>query len=113
MAAMIRTFDRDRRPAADALDLMLLEDAEQLGLGLQGELGDLVQEEGAAVGQLEAADAPGEGAGEGAFFMAEELALDQSPGERGAIELDQGPQPDGCSSGRRGRSAPCRSPSRR
>ena len=37
--------DRHRRAAADALDLALLEDAEELGLGLQGQLADLVQEE--------------------------------------------------------------------
>src|SRR5262249_3047774 len=41
--------DRDRRAAADALDLALLEDAEQLCLGLQRQLADLVEEERAAV----------------------------------------------------------------
>ncbi len=74
----------DRRSAADALDLVLLEDAEQLGLGFQGELADLVQEQGAPVGQLEAADAPGDGAGEGPFLVAEEFALDEARGEGGA-----------------------------
>ena len=69
----------DRRSAADAFDLVLLEDAEQLGLGLQGQLADLVQEERAAVGQLEAADAPGDGAGERPLLVAEELALDEAP----------------------------------
>ncbi len=81
--------DRDRRTAADALDLALLEDAEELGLGLQGQLADLVQEEGAAVGQLEAADAAGDGAGEGALLVAEQLALDEPGGEGGAVDLDQ------------------------
>ena len=81
--------DRHRRAAADALDLALLEDAEELGLGLQGQLADLIQEEAPAVGQLEAADPPGEGAGEGAFLVAEQLALDQSRGQGGAVELDQ------------------------
>ena len=81
--------DRQRRAAADALDLALLEDAEELGLGLQGEIADLVQEEAPAVGQLEAADPPGEGAGEGALLVAEQLALDQSRGQGGAVELDQ------------------------
>src|SRR3954467_8614628 len=31
----------------------------------------------------------GEGAGEGAFLVAEQLALDQSRGQGGAVELDQ------------------------
>ncbi len=83
--------DLDRRPAADALELALLEDAEQLGLGLQGQLADLVEEERAAVGQLEAADAPGDGAGEGALLVAEQLALDEPGGEGGAVDLDQRP----------------------
>ena len=106
--------DRQRRAAADALDLALLEDAEELGLGLQGEIADLVEEEGPAVGQLEAADPPGEGAGEGAFLVAEQLALDQARGQGGAVELDQRlGRAAGCGSGSPGRSAPCRSPSRR
>ena len=75
---MIRTSTGIGRAAADALELALLEDAEELGLGLQGQLADLVEEEGAAVGQLEAADPPGDGAGEGALLVAEQLALDQA-----------------------------------
>ena len=87
---MIRTSTGDRRAAADALELALLEDAEELGLGLQGQLADLVQEEGAAVGQLEAADPPGEGAGEGAFLVAEQLALDQPAGRAAQLSLISG-----------------------
>ena len=71
-------IDLDRLLAADALELALLEDAEQLGLRVGRQLADLVEEDGAAVGQLEAADAPGDGAGEGAFLVAEQLALDQA-----------------------------------
>ena len=88
---MIRTSTLIAVAAADALELALLEDAEQLGLGLQGQLADLVEEERAAVGQLEAADAPGDGAGEGALLVAEELALDEPRGEGGAVDLDQRP----------------------
>src|SRR5262245_39536986 len=84
-------IDRDGRAAADALDLALLQDAEELGLGLRGELADLVEEKGAAVGQLEAADPPGDGAGEGALLVAEQLALDQAGGQGGAVDLDQWP----------------------
>ena len=48
----------DRGGPADAVELALLEDAQQLGLRLRRQLADLVEEEGAALGQLEAADAP-------------------------------------------------------
>ena len=41
---------------ADALELAVLEDAEELRLDVEGELADLVEEERAPVGQLEAAD---------------------------------------------------------
>ena len=40
-------------------------------------LGDLVEEERAAVRKLEAAEAPLDRAGEGAFLVTEELALQQ------------------------------------
>ena len=41
--------------AADALELALLEHAQELHLGHRRELADLVEEQRAAVGQLEAA----------------------------------------------------------
>ena len=44
---------------ADALELPLLEDAEDLGLGREGQLADLVEEDGAAGGALEPARASG------------------------------------------------------
>ncbi len=66
-----------RLDAAHALELALLERAQQLHLHLHGDLADLVQEEGAAVGQLEAAGLGGDSAGEGAALVAEQLALDQ------------------------------------
>ena len=70
--------DLNRRAAADPLTFALLQHAEELGLNLEGDFTDLVEEDRAAVGQLEAAEAFGEGAGEGAFFMAEQLTLHQA-----------------------------------
>ena len=55
MAARTRTSTLMRAIAADALDLALLEHAQQLGLQRDVELADLVEEDGAAVGLLEAA----------------------------------------------------------
>ena len=58
MAAITRTSTVTVRVLADALDLAFLEDAQQLRLQVERQLADLVQEEGAAVGQLEAPDLP-------------------------------------------------------
>ena len=51
-----------------------------LRLQLQGDLADLVEEEGAAVGQLEPAGPVAQGPGERAPGVAEELALVQLRG---------------------------------
>ena len=51
---------------------------------------DLVQEDGAAVGQREAALLVGGGAGEGAAHVAEQLRLQQRLGDGRAVHLDQG-----------------------
>ena len=49
-----------------------LERAEQFDLGVERQLADLVEEDGRAVGILEAADMAVEGAGEGALLVAEQ-----------------------------------------
>ena len=51
--------DANRPGAAEALELLLLQHAQQLGLQLQRNVADLVEEQRAAVRQLEAADAAG------------------------------------------------------
>ncbi len=56
VAATTRTSTCMRLGAADPLDLALLEHAQQLGLQARAHLADLVEEDGAAVGRLEAAD---------------------------------------------------------
>jgi hypothetical protein len=79
----------ERRGAADTLVLALLEDAEQLGLHGEGKLADLVQEEGAAGGELEAAALESVRAGEGAALVPEELGFDERLGQGGAVEGDE------------------------
>ena len=69
--------DLDGGVGANPLELALLEDAQQLGLGAQRHLADLVEEDGALVGAFEAALAHGHGAGEGALLVAEQLCLEQ------------------------------------
>src|SRR4029077_16879302 len=51
----------------------LLHHPQQLGLEAEGELADLVEEQRATVGQGEGSLAGGDGAGEGALLVAEEL----------------------------------------
>ncbi len=75
---------------ADALELPLLEDAEDLGLGRLRQLAHLVEEDRAASGTLEPAGLLAIGAGEGAALVAEELALDQALGQGPAIDPDEG-----------------------
>ena len=43
-----------------------------------------------AIGQLKAADALRDGAGEGAALMSEEFALQQSGGDGGAVQFHEG-----------------------
>ena len=80
----------DRLRAAEALELLLLQHAQQLGLQLRGDVADLVEEQRPLVRQLEAADLLADGAGEGALLVAEQLALQQPRGDGRAVELDEG-----------------------
>ena len=82
--------DFDRLVAADALEGVAFQDAEELGLGGGVHLADFVEHEGAFVGLLELADLAFGGAGEGAFLVAEELAFEERLGEGGAVEADEG-----------------------
>ncbi len=82
--------DVDRGFAADAFEAAFLKDAEEFDLERGVELGDFVEEEGAGVGEFEAAFATAGGAGEGAFFVAEEFGLEEGRGEGGAMDGDEG-----------------------
>jgi hypothetical protein len=66
-----------------------LQEAEQLDLRGEGDLAHLVEEDGAAVRLLEAALPAGDGAGERALLVAEQLALQQRLGERRAVEAHE------------------------
>src|SRR5690606_6785462 len=74
---------------ADPADLALLQHAQQARLGIQRQLADLVQEQGAAVGGLHQAGATGAGAGEGALLVAEQLGFDQGFRNGRAVDRDQ------------------------
>ncbi len=83
--------DLERLDAADALELALLDRAQQLDLHLDGDLADLVEEQRAAVGELEPPGLARRGAGERALLVAEQLRLHQRLRDRGAVDLDERP----------------------
>ena len=64
-----------------ALDHALLQEAQQLDLQRQRDVADLVEEQGAALGQLDLADIGLDRAGERAALVAEQLGLEQSSRE--------------------------------
>jgi len=73
---------------ADALDFLVLEGAEELGLCGGGHIADFVEEEGAFVGGFEEAWFIAVGAGEGATNVPEEFALKEGFNDGGAVEDD-------------------------
>ena len=86
VAATTRTSARSGARAADALELALLEDAQELGLHQRAHLADLVEEQGAARGLLEAADLGRRRAGEGSLLVTEELRFEELLGQRRAVD---------------------------
>src|SRR6266699_2008503 len=81
--------DLERAVAAHPLELALLEHAQDLRLRLERHVADLVEEERAAVSDLELPLARRDRPREGALLVAEELALDQLARERSAVHLDE------------------------
>src|SRR5262249_33368231 len=74
---------------ADAHELAVLQDAQDLPLQVVGDLADLVEKERTAVGGLDASGAVVRGAGEGAADVPEELALEELARDRGAPHRDE------------------------
>ena len=83
--------DADRLVAAHPFELTLLQHTQQLHLCLQGQLADLVQEQRAAVGQLEAALVLANRARERALLVPEQLAFDEAGRDGRAVDLHQQP----------------------
>src|SRR6185312_16751986 len=82
-------IDLDRLAAADPVDLALLDGAQQLRLEAGVHLAHLVEQQRPAIRLLELADAPRDGAGEGAFLMAEELRFQKIFRDRRAVDRDE------------------------
>src|SRR5438034_8251269 len=81
--------DFDRLAPADALEAVVLEEAEQLALQLGREVAHLVQEDRAAAPGLEPPALVLPRAGEGALHVSEELALEEMLGQAGARDGDE------------------------
>src|SRR3984957_8506501 len=86
--------DGQRLDRSDPANLALLDDPQQLCLNLDINLGDLVEQEGSAVGLLEYPRAAAfAGACEGSVHVAEQHAVHQADGQSGKIEGDERPAP--------------------
>ena len=81
--------DGHLRAPADALDLALLQDPQELGLDGERRVADLVEEDRAAVRELELAE-PRLDARRDAALDAEELALEEALGDGRAVEREEG-----------------------
>ena len=75
---------------SDAFQLARFQDAQELGLQVEGNVRDLIEKKCAAVSKLEAADAVGAGIGEGAFYMAKEFAFEEAFGKTSGVDRDHG-----------------------
>src|SRR3546814_11643026 len=71
------TLFRSRPAAADPLDHALLQETQQLDLQGQRNVAHLVQEQGAALGELDLALGGLDRTGEGALLIAEQLGFQQ------------------------------------
>src|ERR1700730_1896180 len=78
--------DFNRAGASHAHEFSFLQNAQQLGLENGRKLADVVEENGAAFGNFEKSFFLGNGAGEGALFVAKQFALQQSFGKGGAVQ---------------------------
>ncbi len=83
-------IDLNRRGAADAIELAVLQYAQQAGLQVRRHVADFIQKQRAAVGLLEAALALGSSAGKRAALVAEELGLQQILGDGCGVDGDEG-----------------------
>src|SRR5712671_2372951 len=83
--------DDDRSLAADAFELALLEEPQQLRLHGRRHVADFVEEQRAAVGLLELAEVARGRPGERALLVAEQLRLDELGRDRRAVDGDERP----------------------
>src|SRR5438445_9524143 len=76
--------------SADATELPILKQLQQFRLKRKIQFGNLIEKKTAAMGQFDASRFRSVGAGEGAFFISEELTFEQSAWDGGAIDFYEG-----------------------
>ncbi len=76
--------------SAEPFEFMLLQNAQQFGLQFQRNVADFIEKNCAFIGEFESANFLGNGYGECAALVAEKFAFQQSAGNGGAIDLDEG-----------------------
>jgi hypothetical protein len=81
---------RDGAGAPEPFHLALLQRAQELGLEVHAQAPHLVEEQGAAVGQLELAELARVRAGEGALLVAEQLGLEEAVGDGSEVHRHEG-----------------------
>ena len=74
----------------DGNDALFLKNAQELGLKMEAEFTDFVEEEGPTIGGANEAKRIAGSASEGSLYVAEQLALEQRVAEGGAIDRDKG-----------------------
>ena len=78
--------ERNDHPSSEPDDTSTFQRIENFGLGDIAHVSDLVEQDGAALGQLQLARIAGHGARESAPLMPEQLALEQRVGEGRAVD---------------------------
>jgi hypothetical protein len=78
--------------AADALEFPFLQHSQESELSFARQVADLVQKNRTTVGQLEAAEAPLQCAGESAFLVSEQFRSDERLRDRRAIDANECPR---------------------
>src|SRR2546423_1705505 len=69
-----------RRGRADALEISRFQNAQEFGLQVEWNVGNFVQEQGAAIGEFESPDAIGARIGKSTLYVTEELAFEDTFG---------------------------------
>ena len=82
-------IDLDWLAPAHGLDDPFLNGAKQFDLHVQGEVADLIEKEGSAMGEFESTHAVGNSPGKGAPFVAKEFALNELSGDCPTIDGHQ------------------------
>ena len=77
-------------PPAQTLDVFFLQQPQQLGLDGHGHVADLVEKDRAVVGLFDLAHLAAGRAGEGSFFVAEQLGFEQRLGDGHAVDDQKG-----------------------